>query len=163
MYAKIIRRGELYLTTPVSSTLSISSCQADLLYSSIIDAIRILSGYSSFNRLNSFSMVSSGRSLMSSIFSHPIISPLVPFDPTRSRAYLGVTFTTFEASRDTYHDWFKRKFNKSIKFGTVMTFWEQKQWVGTKRTTKIYENNFKFLIINKEAFVELNRILLLSK
>lgn len=93
---------ETHLTTPVCSTLSISSSHAALLYSSMIEAMRILSGYSSFNCLNSFNIVSSGLSLISSMFSHPIISPFAdPFAPARSRAYRGVTFITFAASSDT--------------------------------------------------------------
>jgi len=47
-------------------------------------------------------MISSGLSLISSMFSHPIISPFAePFAPARNRAYLGVTFITFAASSDT--------------------------------------------------------------
>jgi hypothetical protein len=71
-------RAKLQLTTPVSSTRSMISCQASRLYSSIIDAMRIRSGYSSFSCFISASMVSKGRSLMSSMFSHPITSALLP-------------------------------------------------------------------------------------
>uniref|UniRef100_A0A0A9EGX5 Uncharacterized protein n=1 Tax=Arundo donax TaxID=35708 RepID=A0A0A9EGX5_ARUDO len=64
-----------------------SSCHAALRYSSIIEPMSILSGYSFFNCLNSFSIVSRGRSLMSSMFCHPMIRLLpAPFGSARSLA-----------------------------------------------------------------------------
>ena len=90
---------KLKLTTPVCSTRSISSSQPVLLYSSMMEAMRIRSGYSCFSCLNSLSMVSRGRSLMSSMFCHPITSVLA--DPVRSLAYLGVTLMTLDASSET--------------------------------------------------------------
>lgn len=46
------------------------SSHAPLLYSSMMDAMRMRSGYSCFSRLISASIVSNGRSLMSSKFCH---------------------------------------------------------------------------------------------
>lgn len=96
------RAMEARLTIPVCSTRSMSSSHAALSYSSIIEAMRILPGYSSFSCLNSLNIVSRGRSLISSIFSHPIICPLAePFAPALRRAYRGVTLITLAASSDT--------------------------------------------------------------
>ncbi len=58
----------------------------------MMEAMRMRPGNSCLRRRNSFSIVSKGRSLMSSMFSQPITSRVSarPF----SLAYLGVTFTT---------------------------------------------------------------------
>ncbi len=90
-------------TTPVASTRSIISSQEARWCSSIIDATRMRSGYSFLSCCNSANIVSNGRSLMSSIFSHPITSDFVPAGAHAFNfAYLGVTFTTFSESSDTW-------------------------------------------------------------
>src|SRR5436190_9611879 len=83
-------------STPTSWQRSTISIQASWRYSSMIDAISARSGYLSLIRLNSSSQVPKSRSLISSMFSQPIISCE---SAARSRAYLGCTFTTLEASR----------------------------------------------------------------
>ena len=77
-----------------------SSSHPVLLYSSMMEAMRIRSGYSCFSCLNSLSMVSRGRSLMSSMFCHPITSVLA--EPVHSLAYRGIRLMTFDASSDTW-------------------------------------------------------------
>ncbi len=90
-------------TTPVASTCPIISSQEARWCSSIIDATRMRSGYSFSSCCNSASIVSNGRSLMSSMFSHPITSDLVPACAhTFNFAYLGVTFITYSESSDTW-------------------------------------------------------------
>src|SRR5262249_26042329 len=85
-------------STPAAWQRSTISTQASLRYSSMIEAISTPSGYLFLTSLNSSIHVSNGRSLISSIFSQPIIS----FDSAvRSRPYRGCTLTTFEASRLT--------------------------------------------------------------
>mmetsp|Transcript_13437 Transcript_13437/g.26794 ORF Transcript_13437/g.26794 Transcript_13437/m.26794 type:complete len:342 (+) Transcript_13437:913-1938(+) len=84
-------------STPAASHNPINLTHASLSYSSMIDAINILSGYSLFSRAKSSNITSNGLSLINSIFSHPITSPF----PDRSWAYRGVTFFTFAESRLT--------------------------------------------------------------
>src|SRR3954468_24316587 len=72
------------------------SIQASWRYSSMIDAISTRSGYLSLIALNSSSQVLKSRSLISSIFSQPMISCE---SAARRRPYRGCTLTTFEASR----------------------------------------------------------------
>src|SRR5947208_296202 len=83
-------------STPTSWQRSMISIHASFRYSSMIEAIRTRSGYLSLIRLNSSSHVPKSRSLISSIFSQPMISC---DSAARRRAYRGCTLTTFEASR----------------------------------------------------------------
>mmetsp|Transcript_7961 Transcript_7961/g.22018 ORF Transcript_7961/g.22018 Transcript_7961/m.22018 type:complete len:250 (-) Transcript_7961:360-1109(-) len=85
-------------STPTSSQRLTISTQFSFLYSSIMDAMRMRSGYSSLSCLNSASMTSKDRSEMSSMFCQPITS-LPPSD--LSLAYLGVTFLTRSAFNET--------------------------------------------------------------
>src|SRR5690349_4216939 len=85
-------------STPVSWTMRVNSCQRLFSYSSMIDAIRMLFGYSFLTCRNSSSQTSIGRSEISSMFSKPITSPV---DLERSFPYRGTTFTTFADSRLT--------------------------------------------------------------
>ena len=55
-------------STPVSWTNLVSSCQRSLLYSSMIEAMRMLCGYSFFTWRNSSSQTSIGRSEINSMF-----------------------------------------------------------------------------------------------
>ena len=58
-------------STPASWHRSTISCQASRLYSSMIEAMRMPSGYLSFTSLNSSIHVSKLRSEISSMFSQP--------------------------------------------------------------------------------------------
>ena len=85
-------------STPTSSQRLTTSTQFSFLYSSMMDAIRMRSGYSSLSCLNSASMTSNDLSEMSSMFCHPMTSaPSSDF----ILAYLGVTFLTRSALRET--------------------------------------------------------------
>ena len=67
-------------STPTSWQRSTISHHASLLYSSMIEAIRMRSGNSSLHALNSSSQVSKERSEISSMFSQPMTSsPAVDF------------------------------------------------------------------------------------
>src|SRR6185369_5893091 len=85
-------------STPVSWTMRVSSCQRLFSYSSMIEAMRMLFGYSFLTWRNSSSQTSIGRSEINSIFSKPITSPV---DLERSFPERGTTFTTFADSRLT--------------------------------------------------------------
>lgn len=62
-------------STPVASTLSHRSSQAPRTGSSMMEAMRMRSGWASLTRLKSSSMTDSGRSEMSSMFSQASKSP----------------------------------------------------------------------------------------
>mmetsp|Transcript_1963 Transcript_1963/g.4421 ORF Transcript_1963/g.4421 Transcript_1963/m.4421 type:complete len:264 (+) Transcript_1963:366-1157(+) len=84
-------------STPVSMVRPMSSSQRSLLYSSISEAMRTRSGYSSLSCLSSASMTSVGRSEMSSMFCQPstcLLSCALSF------AYRGVTLCTAPASSE---------------------------------------------------------------
>src|SRR5882724_10813184 len=85
-------------STPVSWTMRVSSCQRLFSYSSMMEAMRMWSGYSFLICRNSSSHTSIGRSEINSIFSNPITSPEVL---DLSFPYRGTTFTTFADSSDT--------------------------------------------------------------
>src|SRR4029453_4109005 len=85
-------------STPVSWTMRVNSCQRLFSYSSMIDAIRMLFGYSFLTCRNSSSQTSMGRSEISSIFSKPITSPVVLEQRFSQRR---TPFPTFADSRLT--------------------------------------------------------------
>src|SRR5207237_7843545 len=85
-------------STPVSCTARVSSCQRSLLYSSMIEAMRMLFGYSFLTCRNSSSQVSIGLSEINSMFSKPITSPLLR---ERNLPYRGTTLTTLLDSKLT--------------------------------------------------------------
>ena len=80
-------------STPHSAMRRVSSCQRALSYCSMMEAMSIRSGYSSFRRLKSSSQSSSGRSEMSSMLVNPMVSPRPSVLAVAKRCcpYLGAT------------------------------------------------------------------------